>query len=76
MSNTCFFYFQDSKCGACERDRAATMLQMYGQPYHPNTLKTVPPDDQATFNRVSRFTGPWTNCMAGLNLFTVVIVAE
>jgi hypothetical protein len=45
-------FFQDTKCGACERDRAGTMVQMYGQPYHPNTLKTVPPDDQASLNRV------------------------
>jgi hypothetical protein len=29
------------------------MLQMFGQPYHPNTLITVPPDTEAIINRVS-----------------------
>ncbi|TRY73107.1 hypothetical protein TCAL_11821 [Tigriopus californicus] len=28
------------KCGACDTDRSITMLQMYGQPYNANTLKT------------------------------------
>jgi hypothetical protein len=28
------------------------MLQMFGQPYHPNTLVTVPPDTEAMINRV------------------------
>jgi len=42
---------QESKCGACERDKTSTMIQMYGQPYNQNTLKPVPPDEQASLNR-------------------------
>ena len=30
------------------------MIQMYGQPYNKNTLKSVPPDEQARLNRVSK----------------------
>ena len=40
-------------CGACEREKSSTMVQMYGQPYNQNTLKPVPPDEQARLNRVS-----------------------
>ena len=29
------------------------MIQLYGQPYHPNTLCAVPPDTDAIMNRVS-----------------------
>ena len=41
-------------CGACEKARAQTMLQMFGQPYNSNTLATLPPDQDAMINRVSR----------------------
>ena len=41
-------------CGACEKARAKTMLQMFGQPYNSNTLATIPPDQDAMMNRVSR----------------------
>ena len=40
-------------CGACERERASTMVQMYGQPYNQNTLKPVPPGETASLHRVS-----------------------
>ena len=40
-------------CGACEKARAKTMLQMFGQPYNNNTLSTLPPDQDAMLNRVS-----------------------
>ena len=46
-------FSQDSKCGACEREKSSTMIQMFGQPYNQNTLKPVPPDEQARLNRVS-----------------------
>ena len=39
-------------CGACEKARAKTMVQMFGQPYNSNTLATVPPDQDAMINRV------------------------
>merc|ERR1712020_327093 len=42
---------QDTKCGSCEREKSSTMIQMYGQPYNQNTLKPVPPDEQARLNR-------------------------
>jgi hypothetical protein len=42
---------QDTMCGACEREKSSTMVQMYGQPYNQNTLKPVPPDEQARLNR-------------------------
>ena len=42
------------KCGACDRDKSAvTMIQMFGQPYDPTSLKTIPPSEQAQMNRVS-----------------------
>ena len=45
--------FQDGvRCGACDRDRAGTMISLYGQPYDPTTLKTVPPSEEAVMNRV------------------------
>ena len=34
--------------------QASTMIQLYGQPYHPNTLCAVPPDTDAIMNRVSQ----------------------
>lgn len=40
------------RCGACDRDRAGTMISLYGQPYDPTTLKTVPPSEEAVMNRV------------------------
>ena len=42
-------------CGACERERASTMVQMYGQPYNQNTLKPVPPGETASLHRVSTY---------------------
>jgi len=39
------------RCGACDRDRAGTMISLYGQPYDPTTLKTVPPSEEAVMNR-------------------------
>ena len=39
-------------CGACEREKASTMVQMYGQPYNQNTLKPVPPGETASLHRV------------------------
>lgn len=42
---------QDTKCGACDKERAITMVQMFGQPYNQNTLKPVPPSEQACMNR-------------------------
>ena len=39
-------------CGACERDKSSTMIQMYGQPYNQNTLKPIPPDETARLHRV------------------------
>ena len=54
LCNQCFF-FQDTRCGACERDKSSTMIQMFGQPYNQNTLKSVQPDDQASLNRVKSF---------------------
>ena len=39
------------------------MIQMYGQPYNQNTLKSVPPDEQARLNRVSLLNVP-LNCEA------------
>ena len=45
-------------CGACERDKSSTMIQMYGQPYNQNTLKPIPPDETARLHRVKYlFTG-------------------
>ncbi len=44
----------DARCGACDRERAATMVQLYGQPYDPTSLKTVAPSEDATSNRVSK----------------------
>jgi len=38
-------------CGACEKNKAETMLQMFGQPYNSNTLSTIPPDPEAMMNR-------------------------
>jgi len=38
-------------CGACEKDRAHSMLQMFGQPYNNNTLGTIPPNPEAMMNR-------------------------
>ncbi|XP_023326557.1 proline-rich protein 12 [Eurytemora carolleeae] len=38
-------------CGGCEKSKASTMIQLYGQPYHPNTLCAVPPDTDAIMNR-------------------------
>jgi len=38
-------------CGACEKARAHTMLQMFGQPYNNNTLGTIPPNPEAMMNR-------------------------
>ena len=40
-------------CGACEKARAKTMLQLFGQPYNSNTLGSLPPDQEAMMNRVS-----------------------
>ena len=51
-----FRRFQDTRCGACERDKSSTMIQMFGQPYNQNTLKSVQPDDQASLNRVKSIT--------------------
>merc|ERR1711935_1034385 len=42
---------QDAKCGVCDHEKATTMVQMFGQPYHQNTLKPVPPSEQASMNR-------------------------
>jgi len=42
---------QDAKCGVCDHEKATTMMQMFGQPYHQNTLKPVPPSEQASMNR-------------------------
>ena len=47
-------------CGACEKGKATTQLQMFGQPYNNNTLATLPPKPEAMLNRVSCFLG--TNC--------------
>jgi len=38
-------------CGACEKARAYSMLQMFGQPYNSNTLATIPPNPEAMMNR-------------------------
>lgn len=38
-------------CGACEKARAHSMLQMFGQPYNSNTLATIPPNPDAMMNR-------------------------
>lgn len=38
-------------CGACEKARAKTMLQLFGQPYNSNTLASLPPDQEAMMNR-------------------------
>ena len=48
-----FLIFQDTKCGGCDRDRAANMIQLFGQPYNPNTLKSTVPSEQACMSRVS-----------------------
>ena len=50
-------------CGACEREKSSTMVQMYGQPYNQNTLKPVPPDEQARLNRVSHTLNQVTSCL-------------
>ena len=42
-------------CGACEKGKATTQLQMFGQPYNNNTLATLPPKPEAMLNRVSCF---------------------
>jgi len=42
---------QDTKCGGCDRDRAANMIQLFGQPYNPNTLKSTVPSEQACMSR-------------------------
>ena len=42
-------------CGACEKARAKTMLQLFGQPYNNNTLASHPPDQEAMMNRVSSY---------------------
>merc|ERR1719412_2158584 len=41
----------DAKCGGCDQEKATSMVQMFGQPYNQNTLKSVQPDDQASMNR-------------------------
>ena len=48
-----FFSSQDSKCGGCDTDKAAQMVQLFGQPYHANTLKPTVPSEQACMSRVS-----------------------
>ena len=45
---------QETICGACEREKSSTMVQMYGQPYNQNTLKSVPPDETARLHRVRK----------------------
>ena len=40
-------------CGACEKGKATTQLQMFGQPYNNNTLATLPPKPEAMLNWVS-----------------------
>ncbi len=43
-----------AKCGACEAPtQTLSMVQMFGQPYDPTSLKTVPPSESAQMNRVS-----------------------
>jgi hypothetical protein len=32
----------NSKCGACNLEKATTAIQLSGQPYSPTTLKSVP----------------------------------
>ena len=54
-------------CGACEKGKATTQLQMFGQPYNNNTLATLPPKPEAMLNRVSCFLG--TNCTKKLKYF-------
>ena len=46
-------FLQESICGACETERAALMIQLFGQPYHQNTLKPTIPSEQACMSRVS-----------------------
>jgi hypothetical protein len=46
-------FLQDTSCRGCDSARASTMLQLYGQPYHPTTLQTVSPSEEASMNRVS-----------------------
>jgi hypothetical protein len=41
----------ETKCGACETERAALMIQLFGQPYHQNTLKPTVPSEQACMSR-------------------------
>jgi hypothetical protein len=41
----------DAVCSGCETVKASTMVQLYGQPYHPNTLSPVQPDENALMNR-------------------------
>merc|ERR1712111_273870 len=41
----------DAKCGGCDQEKATSMVQMFGQPYHLNTLKSVPPSETASMNR-------------------------
>jgi len=38
-------------CGGCEKSKASTMVQLFGQPYHSNTLLQVQPDADAIINR-------------------------
>jgi len=38
-------------CAGCELQKATTMVQLYGQPYHPNTLSPVQPDPNSMMNR-------------------------
>ena len=55
-------------CGACERDKSSTMIQMYGQPYNQNTLKPIPPDETARLHRVRYL-------FTGLNIYLLELIS-
>lgn len=52
------------------------MIQMFGQPYDFNTLKTVPPSEEARMNRVSAIYGDAFLCSLLLKHALIFTLAE
>jgi hypothetical protein len=48
------FDTQSSKCGACNLEKSTTSIQLFGQPYSPTTLKTVPFTESLSKVRISK----------------------
>ena len=51
------------------------MISLYGQPYDPTTLKTVPPSEEAVMNRVSKsLSTAAQDCVGFISSFFPVLV--